>query len=67
MRLTLLLLLIPIFSSCAMRFHVCVETDYKAMCDECKKKPIISYHPYEERPDKSIPIIEIPFLRDYAA
>jgi hypothetical protein len=50
-------------TSCTCKFHVCIETESKSLCDECKKKPIYSYRPQDQRPEKPISIKDIPFTR----
>jgi hypothetical protein len=62
MRLVSLLLMCMVLSSCAVRFHVSVETDYKSLCDECKKKPMLSGPVYKDNQSDGIKIIDIPFL-----
>lgn len=67
MKIAILVLMLALLSSCAMRVHVCFETESVSVCDSCKKKPILSSRPQDERPEKPIKVIDYPFTRSYAA
>lgn len=68
MKLIVLIVLPILLCSCAMRVHVCFETESTRICESCKKKPIISYRPVDDRPEKPIKIIDLPFVSaEYAS